>query len=109
MISPMTNRNRRKLADLITGLVPAFEIRPSRSNVEAMQNDREPGRFTRNPSPFRGLMLLRSAPSFFATAIVQGLFPLSPIPAPVRQPVSAQKTCTPLRNGLPPNKGQSHV
>lgn len=109
MISPMIPPNWRNPADLIAGIRSAFEIRQARPNVEAMQNDREPGRFTRNPSPFRGLTLWRSAPSFLPLAHVSGLFPLSPIPVPARVSGSAPKTCIPLKNGLPTNKGQSHV
>ena len=112
MKSPRLPLNWRNLADLIASTRSAFEIRPARPNVEAMQNDREPGRFTRNPSPFRGLTLWRSAPSFLPWLSANGplqhsLIPVSPQPHP--RPGVTPKTCGPLRSGPANMKRTDHV
>ena len=70
----------RNLAEKIAYAICTFAIVHRAPHVGSMHDDRHFGRSSRNPSPFRGLTHLRSAPAFLAHRMYAPAPELSLIP-----------------------------
>lgn len=111
MNSPRRVSNWRILADLIAAETRAFEFCKARINVGFMHDDHQRGRFTRNPSPFWGLTLLRSAPAFLARPLFGPIPQFSVIPVtsvPTDRHRDTMKNCG-LPKGATRSKRTDHV